>query len=617
MDRKVYLFFGLLCLIPVLYVTGGAGSHLRSLYYPLMVLLIPGLNSKAILQAALTFSILYSLIPLMGHVMDQEPYPSYFIAVNVLTFLLMAVVCGRLSEYIQKERDSLRKTTDIFHGLTNSLNLKVMNQQAKIDSVSESHERLLAADRNKTHFISGVSHELRAPLSSIRSFSEILLTYDDIDAETSKEFLSIINEESERLTQLTNEILDLTRIEAGRVEWHMDYANIEEIIISAIRMMQPLAEDKGIVIETTIPGGLSPVKGDKNRLLQVLLNLISNAVKFTRQGKITVGVEDLPQKEKVFVADTGEGIYPEERDRIFEEFYRIGDELHGRPKGSGLGLSISKKIVDAHGGSMWVESQIGKGSTFFFTLPKLGIERSGDAARPFEYVRGRHVLVLEDSVTMRHIMRLALEKAGYKTMGADSRMAHEVVKASRPDAIIIGYPDDSEYVDEIRTVARVQGIPFFLAFIINDEKNGHQLAVNAYISKPFDSFNLNVAIDEVAQKKTGRILIVSRNPEDARNLQTLAGTKGYDTVIVPDAHSVQSGSLPDAVIIGSYPKEEIYRTVSDIRKAPAFAAVPIILTLNIPMDGIRGLGLGMCHYGHGLEELCKCLEGRVPGVKDL
>jgi signal transduction histidine kinase/CheY-like chemotaxis protein len=612
MNRKIYLFFGLLCLIPGLYVTGGVESHLRSLFYPLMVLLIPELNAKAVLQAALTFSLLYAVMPLPGH----GPYPFYFVAVNVLPFLLMAVVSGKLSDYVQKERDSLQKTTDIFHGLTNSLNLKVMNQQAKIDSVSESNERLLAVDRNKTHFISGVSHELRAPLSSIRSFSEILLTYDDIDEDTRKEFLGIINEESERLTELTNEILDVVRMEAGKVEWHMDYANIGEIINSSIRMMRPLAEDKGLVIETDIPDVLSPVKGDKNRLLQVLLNLISNAVKFTRNGKITVVVEDLPQEEKVSVADTGEGIYPEEQNRIFEEFYRIGDELHGRPKGSGLGLSISKKIVEAHGGIMWVDSQIGKGSTFFFTLPKLGIEQGGNAVRSFEYARGRHVLVLEDSVTMRHIMRLALEKAGYRTMGADSRMAAEVVKASRPDAIIIGYPDNADYVDELRTIARVQGIPFFLAFIINDEKNGHQLAVNAYIAKPFDSFHLNTAIEQVAHKKTGRILIVSRNPEDARNLQTLVGTKGYDTVIVPDANNLPSAPLQDAIIIGSYPKEEIYRTVSDIRKYPAFAAVPIILTMNVPLGGIRGVGLGAANYGHGLVELCKYLEERGPGAKN-
>jgi signal transduction histidine kinase/CheY-like chemotaxis protein len=612
MNKKIYPFFGLLCLIPALYFTGGVESYFRLLYYPLMVLLIPGLNAEAVLQAALTFIMLYALLPLPGH----GQYPSYFVAVNVVSFLLTAVVCGKLSDYLQKERDSLQKTTDIFHGLTNSLNLKVMNQQAKMDSISESYERLLAADRNKTHFISGVSHELRAPLSSIRSFSEILLTYDDIDMETRKEFLSIINEESERLARLTNEILDVVRMEAGKVEWHMDYVNTSEIIDSAIRMMQPLAESSDIVIEKQVPDRLSPVKGDKNRLLQVLLNLISNAVKFTPRGSITVGVEDLPHEEKIFVTDTGEGIYPEEREKIFEEFYRIGDELHGRPKGSGLGLSICKKIVEAHGGSISVDSEIGRGSTFFFKLPKLGVEDSAEEARYFEYVSGRHVLVLEDSVTMRHIMRLALEKAGYKTMGADSRMAAEVVKASRPDAIIIGYPDNADYVDELRTIARVQGIPFFLAFIINDEKKGHQLAVNAYISKPFDSFQLNTALEEAALRKTGRIFIVSYNPEDARNLQTLIGTKGYDTIVVPDARGVQTGPLPDGVIVGPCPKEEIYRTISDIRKHSSFAGVPVILTLNVPIGGIRGVGLGAARYGRGLEELCKCLEVRVPGVKN-
>jgi len=613
--KKTYLFFALLSLIPVLYKTGGTESQLRLLYYPVIVLLIPVLNAKAILQAALTFCLLYSLLP----VLKTGTYPVYAVTVNVLSYLLMAIVSGHLSEDLHKERDSLGRSTDIFHGLTNSLNLKVMNMQSKIDSLSDAYERLQESDKNKTHFISGVSHELRAPLSSIRSFSEILLTYDDIDTDTRREFLSIINEESERLTQLTNEILDIVRMESGKVEWHMDYVNMEDVMKSAVKMMLPLAENKGLPLESKIPENLSVVKGDKNKLLQVLLNLISNAIKFTSHGKITVGAEDTPNEIKAYVSDTGEGVYPEEKEKIFEEFYRIGDELHGRPKGSGLGLSISKKIVEAHGGTISVESELGRGSTFFFTLPKhVSLEKGAEGISPLEFIYGRQVLVLEDSIPMRHVMRSALEKLGYKTMGADSRMAVEMARAAKPDAVVIGYPENREYVDELSTLSRVQGIPLFLAFIINDEKIGYQVAVNGYLFKPLDSYQIRSTIEEVTKKQTGRILIVSNNLEDARNLQTLVGTKGYDTTILPNIESVApAGPVPDVIIIGTFSKEDIQRAVFALRKSQIFRNVPILLTLSISIGNIKCIGLESREYGKGLEELQKSLDGRISDVKNI
>jgi len=603
MNRKVLYFFALLMLVPIMYFTGGVESQLRFLYYAVMVLLIPALNSKSVLEAALTFCILYAMLPLAG----GGAYPLYTVVANILSFFLMAIAGSRLSDEMQKERESVQKTADIFHGLTNALNLKVMNQQAKIDAVSESYERLQSSDKNKTRFISGVSHELRSPLSSIRSFSEILQTYDDIDADTRKEFLSIINEESERLTQLANEILDVVKMESGKVEWHMDYVNLEEIVKSAVKMMLPIAENKGLLVDVLITDKIPAIRGDRNKLLQVLLNLISNAVKFTAHGKITVGTGEVSGEIRTFVTDMGEGIYPEEREKIFEEFYRIGDDLHGRPKGSGLGLSISKKIVEAHGGRIWAESEIGKGSTFFFNIPRLESvmvgDRKGDIS---DHLDGRQILVLEDAVSLRHIMRLALEKLGYRTMGADSRMAVEVVRASKPHAIIIGYPEKREHVDEIRTLARVQGIPLVLAYIISDDKIGYQMAVNGYISKPFDSFQVLSTIEELLTGRTGRIMIVSDVMEDGRDLQTLIGTKGYDTSVVPAVDAINTaGHLPDVVILGTLPREILYRSIVSLRKSKATGRIPIILTLNIPATDIKCIGLGCRDYGSGLEELCR------------
>src|SRR4030043_628569 len=211
--KDLYFYFALIILLPLCYFTKGIDSPFRFLYYPLMVLLTTTQNSKIILQIALTFSIFYALIPLV----NGAEYPFFAVIVNVASFLIMGVVSGLISDRMKQEMDSFKKATDTYQALTNDLHLKITNLQTKVDSLSEAYGRLQESDSNKTRFFSGISHEIRAPLSSILSFSEILLSFSDVDDETRREFLKIINKESERLTLLTSEILDLARIESGKI----------------------------------------------------------------------------------------------------------------------------------------------------------------------------------------------------------------------------------------------------------------------------------------------------------------------------------------------------------------------------------------------------------------
>jgi DNA-binding response OmpR family regulator len=334
-----------------------------------------------------------------------------------------------------------------------------------------------------------------------------------------------------------------------------------------------------------------------------MLNLLSNAVKFTSQGEIKAGAEDMPDGIKVYVSDTGEGIYPEEKAKIFEEFYRIGDDLTGRAKGSGLGLSISKKIVEAHGGRIWVESQLGKGSTFYLTLPKiLEVPKPAEEVRRFAEVGGRQILVLEDNTAMRQILRDNLEALGNRTLGVNTiKAAVEMAKVRKPDAIIIGYLEGEEHFGELRTLSRLQGTPIYLVSIINDENSGPQVAVNGYLSKPLDKNNVEEVIKEVLQRRTGRILIISDNPEEARNLQLFAGEKGYETAIIPDVNSIDlTKTLPNLIIIGSFLKDEVYRIIDFLRNNQTTRNIRVILTLNILIRDIECIGLGSSGYGSGL-----------------
>jgi signal transduction histidine kinase len=614
--EKFYFYFALISLLPISYFTSGVESPFRFLYYPLIVLLTATLGSQAILQAAMTFSILYALIPFI----EGGEYPFYVVIINSVSFLIMGIISGRVSDRMRKEIDSFRKTTDTYQAMTNDLDLKIMNLQEKINSLSETHRHLQESNNKKTRFFSGISHEIRAPLSSIRSFSEILLNYNEIDDETRREFLGIINQESERLTQLTNEILDLTRIESGKIEWHMDSINLGEIVQSAIKIMVPLAKDKGIRIEMKLPGkNLSSVRGDRSRILQVVLNLLSNAIKFSPHGEIAVEVEEMPDDIKVSVTDTGEGIYPEEREKIFEEFYRIGDGLAGRPEGSGLGLSISKRIIEAHGGKIAVEGKLGEGSTFFFIIPKESFTiKKVESVDRFEHRVIRKILVLEEYIPARQALRLGLEKKGYTSIGLGSvQMAADVLKATGIDAIIIGYVESEEYFYELKTLSGLQGITLFLVVVINDMELGPQVAVNGYISKPFESSQIQ-SIFEVILKQPKRIMIISDNETEARSLQLVVGSKGCETEIISDAVSMNIERLPpDAVIIGAMRKEQVYRNIEYLRTNHSTRNIPLILTLNILIRDIRCIGLGSTKYGNGLESILDGLKGKVSNAANL
>ena len=614
--KKISLFFAFLGLLPLMFFTGGPESSFRFLYYPILALMISVIDSKALFQAAVTFCILYGLMPFA----KTGGYPLYAVAINGFSFLLVAIASGYLADLLRRERDSYQKATDVFHGFTNNLNLKIMNLQSEIDSVSESYERLQKVDKKRIHFISGISHELRAPLASIRSFSEILINYEDIDSITKKEFLHIINSESERLTQLIDEILDAVKMESGKIHWHMDSVDLAEVIQTAFRSMLPITKNKRLSMEVHIPEKIHSIKGDKNKILQVILNLISNAVKFTSQGKIVIGAEETPDQIKAYVADTGEGIYPEEREKIFEDFYRIGDDLVGRPKGTGLGLSIAKKIIDIQGGRIWVESELGKGSTFYFTLPKAEIISFPDTeVRSVAHLSGKQILVLEDYVPMRQFLRSALETIGYRTISAESvKQTLETAGIRKPGAILIGYPKDENDLKELRVLSRIKEIPIFLAVIINDEKSGPQLAINAYISKPFDKYQILSTLGEVYKGKTGKILIISPDSEEARNLQVFIGTNIYETATVSDIHSASlTRSAPDVIVVGTFSAQEMYTTIGYLRSNPATRNIPILLIVDVSLRDIKCIQLASSRYGSGLGKVLAGLEGDIYSVANL
>ena len=232
------------------------------------------------------------------------------------------------------------------------------------------NERLKELDKLKSDFVSMVSHELKTPLTAMRTSAQVL-GLADAGKETKREMLDIILRNIDRQTNLVNDLLDLSRIESGRMELKFERLSLDSLIADSIESVKQAASVEGIKLDVELPESLASVKGDREKLTQVVINLLNNAIKFTpRSGEITIKAIELNGQVEVKVRDTGIGIPPEDLDKVFDKFYQIDSTLTREAGGTGLGLAICKGIVEAHNGKIWAESELGKGSTFIFTLEK-------------------------------------------------------------------------------------------------------------------------------------------------------------------------------------------------------------------------------------------------------
>lgn len=251
-------------------------------------------------------------------------------------------------------------------------------------ALREANTKLKEKDSLKSEFLSVASHELRTPLAAIVGYAKIInnrlndIIFPNIRAEDSKVIMSIgkvqngldtIMLEGNRLSNLVNGLLDIEKIESGAIEWCMENISVAEIIQRAMSLTSSTCEECGFELIVDIEDELSEVAGDSDRLEQVVINLISNATKFTENGSVTCRARKINNEIVVSVVDTGKGIPESDKEMIFGKFKQSGKALRGKPKGSGLGLAICKEIVKHHGGRIWVESELGKGSSFSFTLP--------------------------------------------------------------------------------------------------------------------------------------------------------------------------------------------------------------------------------------------------------
>ncbi len=344
----------------LVYFTGG----LSSIFFLLYLVEILGVSLFLNLPAS-AFMIVWALIlvgtmkllELTGIIADSSRFiPTtdseftdtiIWLIFQAMTLGLVAFLGGTLSSQLKsKERELKRK-----------------------QELEKLYEALQKANEAKARLLVNVSHNLRTPLTSILGFSELLLSGDEGNPEWEK-FARIIHSESKHLTRIVSDILYLSQLEVDGIEWRMVETNISTITAEAINAMQDLALKKGLKLMVDSHVASPPICGDFDRLKDVIIRIIDNAIKFTVEGTIKVGITSEEDNACVYISDTGIGIASDIGDRVFEPLEEIYKTKHkGVPQRTGLGLAICKAVIGHHGGKIWFESELGKGSTFYFTLP--------------------------------------------------------------------------------------------------------------------------------------------------------------------------------------------------------------------------------------------------------
>lgn len=292
-----------------------------------------------------------------------------FNSVLIIPLLGQDIILGALVLQRRAAGDFPERTVGLMQTFAHQSVLAMTNARLFLE-VDQKGRGLAIASQHKSQFIANMNHELRTPLNAVLGYSELLTDglYGKLPAKA-LQVMARIQANGKHLLGLINDVLDISKMEAGQLSLALDDYSVETVVQSVVAATGSLAEAKGIKIKTSVPDGLPVGRGDERRLTQVLLNLVSNAIKFTDSGSVEVGVKAVKGEFNITVRDTGPGIAPADQARIFDEFQQVDDSSTRKKGGTGLGLSISRRLIDMHGGRIGLDSTLGKGATFNIILP--------------------------------------------------------------------------------------------------------------------------------------------------------------------------------------------------------------------------------------------------------
>ncbi len=416
------------------------------------------------------------------------------------------------------------------------------------------------ASRIKSDFLASMSHELRTPLNAIIGFSEVLR--DGMAGEVTpqqREYLQDILASGTHLLELINDILDLSRVEAGKMTLELESLAVDSLLHAALAVVREKALAHRLTLEMQTAADVGELCADERKVKQIVYNLLSNAVKFTPAGgrvtlsarrapfaDVPAGTEQLPgvfEYLEIAVADSGIGIAPQDQEKLFTAFTQIDSVLSRRHEGTGLGLSLVKSLAHLHAGAVAVDSSPGKGSTFRVWLPYrpaadclAAARRNAGQADPASNSRGSKVLVVEDDTSAFELLRLTLEQEGFTvTRAANAAEARASLEAEMPDLvtldILLPGEDGWQFLNWLKLTAIYSHIPVVVISIVAEQKKGFSLGASAVLQKPFLREDLLRALAEFgfgsAVQAGRRILVIDDDPAAVEHLVTLLTTEGY------------------------------------------------------------------------------------------
>jgi signal transduction histidine kinase/DNA-binding response OmpR family regulator len=508
-----------------------------------------------------------------------------------------------------------------------------------ITELKQRQAELEEMDRLKSHFLSSVSHELRTPLTSVRGFAKLIgkdfrrwfLPFveskgrEAAKAERILENIEIIQSEGERLTRLINDVLDISKIEAGSMEWNNTTFTVGDLVKHAFNAASGQFADKpSVETSVSVADGLPELYADYDRLVQVMVNLINNAAKFTTDGRVEVRAE--PAAEgwvQISVNDTGPGIAAEDAVKIFDKFHQVTkrDTLEDKPTGTGLGLSICKQIVEYYGGRIWVDSEVGKGSQFNFTLPPATMKPTaapaaelmpapaGEAmAAPRPSGREQPlVLIVDDDPGIRNYLTQLLEQEGYRVVpAANGRQAIEVAEKDRPDLITMDLRmpdmDGRTAIDHLKGDSNLKSIPII---VISEVAVSGRPVGDAFVDKPIDEDHLLASMarllgadrSEAAAVPAGsnqvqpdglapRVMVVDDDPAIRSYLVQVMENEGYSVLQADNgqrALDLARRKRPDLITMDlRMPDMDGKTAIGLLRADSTLQQIPIIVVSALP-----------------------------------
>jgi PAS domain S-box-containing protein len=593
--------------------TGAAGDEMKNRQYTLPV------GSKTVIGTATangTTVVLNNTA--IDHLYRPNPLLPDTRSEVGISLKIGARVVGALDVHSREVNTFHPEEIAVLETLADQISVAVDNARS-YDLAQQAVEEMREVDTIKTQFLANMSHELRTPLNSIIGFSRVILKgIDGPVTEQQTQDLSAIYNSGQHLLGLINNILDLSKIDAGKMELAAEEMNVGDAIASVVSTSAGLVKDKPIKIVQQIDSNLPTIRADPMRLRQIMLNLISNATKFTEEGSITVSANlhtssTGSPEVMISVIDTGPGIAPEDQKKLFQAFSQVDSSPTRKTGGTGLGLSICKRLVEMHGGKIGIHSTVGKGSTFYFTVPLF------KTVVPIQHEGGeRTILCIDDDSQVISLYERYLKPQGFQIISATNpQTAKDLARQIKPYAITLDIMmpemDGWTVLRELKADPATHSIPVIICSIVEEEDKGFSLGAADYLVKPISEEDLVSSLNILnGDGSIKDVLIIDDSRDDLRLMEKVITE--HSTYHVLTAQGGEQGwemllkERPSAVILDLFmPDLNGFAILERLRTAPELRDLPVIVVTGVELNAdqkrqLDNLGKTMLQKGMLKEE---------------